>query len=284
MQQRQLIGPMELAQKLGLDNWHVIDCRFYLSNTSQGKQEYTGGHIPGAVFMDLNLDLASAPSPTSGRHPLPDVAAIAATIGRLGMDNQSNVVVYDADSGAMAARCWWIFRWLGHTNIRLLDGGLAAWKRAELPLTSVVPSPRPTTFNAHPRAAAVVSTDELAALIGTDHMPTVFDARDASRFAGAQEPIDPVAGHVPGARSLPFSESLAADGRWKSRQELEVLWQLHLGKRKEATWVAMCGSGVTACHLALSALEAGYSEPRLYAGSWSEWIRDTRRPIATGTG
>ncbi len=273
---------MELVQKLDLDDWHIIDCRFYLSDPIRGRREYASSHVPGAVFMDLNEDLASAPDATTGRHPLPDVAALAATFGHLGMDNQSNVVVYDADTGAMAARCWWIFRWLGHTNVQLLDGGLAAWRRSELPLSSAVPVPRPANFIANRRAAAVISTDELEGLVGTDKLPTVFDARDTSRFAGIHEPIDPVAGHVPGARNLPYTESLRADGQWKSQTELEALWRRHLGEGKRAGWVAMCGSGVTACHLALSSLEAGYSEPRLYAGSWSEWIRDKSRPIATG--
>lgn len=282
--QRQLIGSRELAEKLDLDDWHVIDCRFYLSDAMQGRREYATGHIPGAVFMDLNEDLASAPKATTGRHPLPAVDAIAATIGRLGMANHSNVVVYDADTGAMAARCWWIFRWLGHSNVRLLDGGLAAWCGSELPLSSAIPAPTPAKFIAQPRAAAVISTDELEGLVGTDELPTVIDARDAGRFAGIHEPIDSIAGHLPGARCLPFTESLGADGQWKSRTELETLWRALLGDRRQAKWVAMCGSGVTACHLALSALEAGYPEPRLYAGSWSEWIRDNRRPVATGTG
>lgn len=281
--QRQLISPMELAQKLDCDNWHVIDCRFYLLDALQGRREYAGGHVPGAVFMDLNEDLATSPDATTGRHPLPDVEAIAVTIGGLGMDNQSSVVVYDADTGAMAARCWWIFRWLGHTNVRLLDGGLAAWRRSGLPLTTAVPEPRPAIFIANRRAAAVISTHELEGLIATGDMPTVLDARDKSRFAGIHEPIDPVAGHVPGASNLPFTESLGPDGHWKSQAELEALWQRQLGDDRQAGWVAMCGSGVTACHLALSALEAGYSEPRLYAGSWSEWIRDAGRPVATGT-
>lgn len=282
--QRQLISALELAQKLDLDDWHVIDCRFYLADAGQAYREYRESHIPGAVFMDLNRDLASAPRATTGRHPLPEVEAVAATIGRLGIDNQSNVVVYDADTGAMAARCWWIFRWLGHRKIQLLDGGLAAWSKARLPLTSIVPATTSTHFAAKPGSAPVISTEELEALINTDTMPTVLDARDTHRFAGTHEPIDPVAGHVPGARSLPFTASLRQDGQWKSRKELETLWRQHLGAGKPAAWVAMCGSGVTACHLAVSALEAGYPEPRLYAGSWSEWIRDRRRPIATGSG
>ncbi|MDH5622274.1 MAG: sulfurtransferase, partial [Gammaproteobacteria bacterium] len=262
----------------------VIDCRFYLSDVTQGRREYAEGHVPGAVFMDLNADLASVPDATTGRHPLPAVEAIAAKIGRLGIDNRSNVVVYDTDTGAMAARCWWIFRWLGHSKVQLLDGGLAAWRRSGLPVSSNVPAPNTVNFIARPKASAVIGTNELEGLIGTDNMPTVFDARDTGRFAGMHEPIDPVAGHVPGARNLPYTESLAADGRWKSPTELEALWRRYLGDGKETRWVAMCGSGVTACHLALSALEAGYAEPRLYAGSWSEWIRDRRRPVETGAG
>lgn len=282
MRQQQLISPEELAQKLESDDWHIVDCRFSLSNADQGRQDYRVSHIPGAVFMDLNDDLALTPTATSGRHPLPDVDTIAATIGRLGIDNQSEVVVYDADTGAIAARCWWILRWLGLNTVRLLDGGLAAWKQAGLPLSAEIPLPRSTRFDAKTHDAAVITGDELMAAIDTDRMPIVFDARDASRFAGLTEPIDAVAGHVPGARSLPFTASLDPDGRWRSPAALETLWRQHLGEDRRAGWVAMCGSGVTACHLALSAVEAGYAQPRLYVGSWSEWIRDGRRPVATG--
>jgi thiosulfate/3-mercaptopyruvate sulfurtransferase len=283
MQQSQLISPGELARKSEHEDWRIIDCRFHLADPSRGRQEYEAGHIPGAVFMDLNQDLASPPNSTSGRHPLPDVGTIAATMGRLGIHNGSNVVVYDADVGAMAARCWWILRWLGHGTVRLLDGGLAAWLHAGLPLSAEIPTPQATKFVPSMRGGAVITTDELAALVGTADSPKILDARDANRFAGISEPIDPVAGHVPGAENLPFMASLRPDGRWKGRMELEALWQRYLGDDTQTAWVAMCGSGVTACHLALSAFEAGYSEPQLYAGSWSEWIQEESRPIATGS-
>jgi thiosulfate/3-mercaptopyruvate sulfurtransferase len=284
MQQRQLISPEELSRKRTIENWHVVDCRFYLSDVTQGRREYATAHIPGAVFMDLNLDLASAPSAITGRHPLPDVATITTVIGKNGIDNRSNVVVYDSGNGAMAARCWWIFRWLGHESVRLLDGGLAEWTRAGLPLSSTVCAPRRTRFKAQIRDRAVITTDEITTMLGTDRMHRVFDARDASRFSGTSEPIDSIAGHLPGATNLPFTVSLSNDGLWKDRNELEELWLQHLGNDKQAEWVVMCGSGVTACHLALSAAEAGYSAPRLYVGSWSEWIRDPGRPVATGSG
>jgi thiosulfate/3-mercaptopyruvate sulfurtransferase len=284
MRQRQLISPGELSLERDFENSHIVDCRFWLSDASRGRQEYASGHVPGAVFMDLNQDLASAPGATSGRHPLPDVATIAATIGNLGMDNRSNVVVYDSDNGAMAARCWWIFRWLGHENVRLLVGGLAEWIRAGLPLSVKGSAPRPAHFQANTCDRAVITSEEVAKMLGTDKMQNVFDARDANRFAGIREPIDAIAGHVPGARNLPFISSLKSNGLWKERAGLEELWQRHLGDDREVEWVAMCGSGVTACHLALSAVEAGYSAPRLYVGSWSEWIRDARRPVATGSG
>jgi thiosulfate/3-mercaptopyruvate sulfurtransferase len=282
MRRRQLISTEDLAQKLDHHDWRIVDCRFSLSNAGQGRNEYRASHIPGSVFMDLNEDLASKPTATSGRHPLPDVGTLAETIGRLGIDNQSEVVVYDADNGAMAARCWWIFRWLGHDKVRLLDGGLAAWKEGGFPLSADIPGPRARRFDAKTRVAAVITGDELMDAMGTNRMPRVFDARDTARFAGIVEPIDAVAGHVPGATSLPFASSLGPGGRWRNQSELESLWRQHLGADRRTAWVAMCGSGVTACHLALSAVEAGFSEPRLYVGSWSEWIRDKRRPIATG--
>ncbi len=283
MQRQQLISPGELAQKLDSVDWHIIDCRFHLADAARGRREYAAAHIPGAVFMDLNKDLASVPSSTSGRHPLPEIETIASRIGQLGISNASNVVVYDSDSGAMAARCWWIFRWLGHDRVRLLDGGLTAWVGAHLPLTAETRSAEPTTFVAKPRYNWVISSDELEAELAMADPPTLIDARDAARFAGDNEPIDPIAGHIPGARNLPYTESLQVDGRWNSGVALESLWREHLGDDTTAAWIAMCGSGVTACHLALSAVTAGYAEPRLYVGSWSEWIRDAGRPRATGT-
>ena len=279
MSTHQLVDPNGLRGQLDNQELRIIDCRFDLADPSAGRREYAAAHIPGAVFMDLNDDLASRPGEQTGRHPLPDVARAEATIGRLGIGNTSSVVVYDNGNGAMAARAWWLFRWLGHRKVQLLDGGMSAWKAENYPLNGAVVRPDPTRFIARVRDELVITSGEICANIDDIESLNLLDARDASRFAGEQEPIDKVAGHVPGARNLPFPESLNADGSWKDREELGEMWARYLGHNKHTEWVAMCGSGVTACHLALSALEAGYREPRLYVGSWSEWITDLSRPI-----
>ena len=278
----QLISAEELDKLPDSDNICIVDCRFDLADPAAGRRSYDSAHIPGAVFLDLNKDLASVQTASSGRHPLPDSAILEQTLGRLGIDNETRVVVYDANNGAMAARAWWMLRWLGHDNVCLLDGGLARWSQ-RFALSAVQSPVRPRTFKAQERpemlitSAEIVAADDVAAL-------NLIDARDAARFRGEHEPIDPVAGHIPGARNLPFVESLTADGVWKSALELEALWTDCLGQNKATPWVAMCGSGVTACHLAISALQAGYQQPRLYVGSWSEWIADSSRPIAVGEG
>jgi thiosulfate/3-mercaptopyruvate sulfurtransferase len=279
LKSHQLISAKELNEQMDRQELGVIDCRFGLADSTAGRRAYEAGHIPGAVFMDLNEDLASAPEDGTGRHPLPDVEEIAATIGRLGIGNTTPVVVYDADSGAMAARTWWILRWLGHNNVRLLDGGMAAWTASRYALSSVVESPKPIEFIARVRAELVITSEEICAHADGIESLNLLDARDAGRFAGEHEPIDKVAGHVPGARNLPFQNSLNVDGSWKSREALVELWSGCLGGSRQTEWVAMCGSGVTACHLAVSAVEAGYREPRIYVGSWSEWISDSERPI-----
>jgi len=279
MSSHQLVDPKRLKGELDNQDLKIVDCRFDLADPSAGRRDYDAAHIPGAVFMDLNDDLASRPNEQTGRHPLPDVARIEATIGRLGIGNSTTVVVYDNANGAMAARAWWIFRWLGHADVRLLDGGLSAWRAVSYPINGTVESPAPADFVAQVRDELVITTAEIFARVEDMDSLNLLDARDAGRFAGEQEPIDKVAGHVPGARNLPFPESLNAAGRWKGREELGELWSRFLGNSKQTEWVAMCGSGVTACHLALSAVEAGYKEPRLYIGSWSEWISDPGRPI-----
>jgi thiosulfate/3-mercaptopyruvate sulfurtransferase len=212
------------------------------------------------------------------------VAAITASFGQLGISNDTAVVVYDSDNGAIAARTWWTLRWLGHTNVRLLDGGMNAWQQEAYPLSAATVLRQPVEFVSTVRDELVIATAEIQAAARHGLELNLFDARDATRFSGEEEPIDAVAGHIPGARCLPFAVSLTDDGHWKSVAALRELWQSHLGPDTQQEWVVMCGSGVTACHLALSAVAAGYRDPRLYAGSWSEWITDPGRPVALGLG
>ncbi len=279
-----LIDAEQLSRHLDDPDYRVLDCRFNLADTEAGRRAYVDGHIPGAVYADLDKDLSGPIQPDSGRHPLPDVSTAAKTIGRLGIDGASRVVVYDGDNGSIAARAWWLLRWLGHERAQLLDGGIDAWCRAGEPLSQVTHVVKQRCFEARPRHGMVLTTAEIAANVETMSEFRLVDARDAARFRGELEPIDIVAGHIPGATNLPYSESLAADGTWKPQAALESVWRAHLGEDRRAPWSVMCGSGVTACHHVISALLGGHTEPRVYVGSWSEWIRDPERPIAAGEG
>lgn len=279
-----LISVSELRSRIDDPGLRLIDCRFDLADPCAGRQDYLQGHIPGAVYADLDRDLAAPISPQSGRHPLPDVTKFTATLARWGVSNVSDVVVYDAASGAVAARAWWLLRWLGHERVRLLDGGYAHWTAAGGSVASGAEKVPAADFVPRAREEIVLTTAELANDIEGIAATGLYDARDTARFRGAIEPIDPVAGHIPGSQSLPYPVSLNEDGSWKSKAALRELWLAVLGENTNTPWAVMCGSGVTACHLAISGMEAGYREPRLYVGSWSEWIRDPQRPVALGEG
>ena len=281
MQNSPLISVSELRARLESDSLRVVDCRFDLMNPGAGREQYLEDHVPGAVYADLDKDLAAPVTAGSGRHPLPGVADLAATLGQLGISNDSSVVVYDGGNGGVAARLWWLLWWLGHDAVALLDGGYAAWRAAQLPLRSGEEAAAVAEFSADVRKDSVLELRELLEKSASDDGVCLVDGRDAARFRGEVEPIDAVAGHVPGARNLPFTDAVAADGRCKSSDELRQLWQSVIGD-EALEFAVMCGSGVTACHLALSAVVAGYPMPRVYVGSWSEWIRDPARPIATG--
>lgn len=260
----------------------VIDCRFELSDPSAGRSGYEQQHIPGAVFLDLDEDLAGPTGPNTGRHPLPDVDAIVATLSGLGIGNASRVVVYDGNNAGIAARAWWLLRWLGHDEVWVLDGGFAEWRRYGFPMESDVTTRSPAPFEANLRNELVLSTREIEDRLGDMGSLRLVDARDEARFLGEIEPIDPVAGHIPGALNLPFTRFLRDDGTWRPLHERAAVVEALLGTDRNQRWGVMCGSGVTACHLVISALETGYREPRVYVGSWSEWIRDPGRPVALG--
>lgn len=287
-----LIGVQELKEHLHEREWRVVDCRFDLARPEQGFEEYLQAHIPGAVYAHLDRDLAAPVTASTGRHPLPAPQDFARKLGELGVNPGTRVVVYDQAGGAIAARLWWMLLWVGHAHVRLLDGGFAAWQRHGLPTEGGAHQVEPQSYEGQPDPGMVVSTADIeAALAGGTPLPLV-DARDEARFRGDSEPIDAVAGHVPGARNFPFSRNLTGQGTWRPPEELRAAWETVLGREGPESakgsgrvpgsgWAVMCGSGVTACHLALSAALAGLPPPRLYAGSWSEWIRDPRRPIAT---
>jgi thiosulfate/3-mercaptopyruvate sulfurtransferase len=257
----------------------IVDCRHDLARPEWGAQAYAAGHVPGAWYGRLDRDLSGPVRPASGRHPLPDPDRLAATLGGWGIDRGVQVVAYDQGSGAIAARLWWLLRFLGHERAALLDGGFAAWQAAGLPVSTEEPRPAARAFAGAPRPAWVATADDVARGLERGEIVLV-DARAADRFAGRNETLDPVAGHVPGARNHPFTRNLGADYRFLPPQELGRLWLETLGGASPQTVVAMCGSGVTACHNLLAMERAGLVGARLYAGSWSEWCRDPTRPVA----
>jgi thiosulfate/3-mercaptopyruvate sulfurtransferase len=277
-----LIEVASLQAILGDPGVVLLDCRFDLLNPEAGLQAYRAGHIPGARFADLNKDLSAPVSTDSGRHPLPDPTVLAATLERLGIGDHTQVIAYDEANGSIAARAWWLLRWLGHGSIAVLNGGLKAWIAAGGALESGGDngvgreSPSPVRFTPRVDATAVVDAEQVASSL-TDPRQVLVDARLPERFAGMVEPIDPVAGHIAGAVNHPFTRNLAADGRFLEARELRRLWDERLAGRSPDQVVAMCGSGVTACHNLLSLELAGLSGARLYAGSWSEWIKDPTR-------
>ncbi len=273
-----LVNADWLAPRLGRPDVKIVDTRFNLSDTSAGRRAYEAAHLPGAVYMHLDDDLSGLVTSGSGRHPLPPAEEFAARLGASGIGNADIVVIYDAAGGAIAARCWWMLRWLGHQRAAILDGGFSAWKAGGYPLASGRSPVSPEVYEARPRPWMVASTDDvLDGMTRGDIL--LVDAREPERFQGLTEPIDAVAGRVPGAVNFPFRDNLATDDRLLPAPELRKRWIGKLSGRAPGQVVCMCGSGVTAC-LDLLAMElAGLGGARLYAGSWSEWIRDPGRPV-----
>ena len=293
MSQTTLITARQLAARLEDPDVAVIDCRFDLARPQWGRDAYAGARIPRSLYAHLDHDLSGKTSASTGRHPLPPIDEMAARLGRWGIDAQVQVIAYDQSSGAWAARLWWLLRWLGHTRVAVLDGGFAAWQEERLPLeTTPADSPARTRrerparhFDPRPDAEMVVSTAELEALVASRRFAAadivLVDARSADRFAGRNEGIDPVAGHIPGARNHPFTDNVDAAGRFLARGALRERFARTLEGVPPDAAICMCGSGVTACHNLLAMEVAGLQGARLYAGSWSEWIKDPKRPIAT---
>jgi len=278
-----LIDANTLSQHLSDPQWVILDCRHDLMNADVGRNAFAEGHIEGAQFANIDTDLSGpkvgADGVFRGRHPLPDRAALLETLRRWGISEGSQVVAYDAHGGMYAARLWWLLRWVGHGAVAVLDGGLAAWSAAGKTLvTSVTEHPR---GNLADKAALVrtVSAGELLENLDTKRLQVV-DARANDRFRGENETIDPVGGHIPGARNRFFKDNLQADGRFKDAATLKQELAATVGEPSAA--VMQCGSGVTACHNLLALEVAGLPGAALYPGSWSEWCADSTRPVATG--
>ncbi len=279
-----LIEPAELAARTDDTDWAVLDCRFELLRPEAGANAYAQGHVPHAIYAHLEHDLSGPVTPTSGRHPLPALEAFVATLGRWGIDENVQVIAYDQNNGAHASRLWWLLRWVGHLRVAVLNGGFAAWQQAGLPVSQQTGVRQPRRFGIHPARATLVSTVELEKLQRGGQLVsgerTLIDARSADRFAGQNETLDPVAGHIPGAKNHPFAHNVDAQGRFLPAASLRAKWLETLQGKPPTTAIAMCGSGVTACHNLLALEVSGLPGAGLYAGSWSEWIRDPERPVA----
>lgn len=281
-----LVDCQTLADHIGDPGWRVFDCRFDLAATERGRQAHAESHIPGAAYAHLDDVLSSPITADSGRHPLPDITRLCDWLGQNGVGPGTQVVVYDDTGGSIAVRLWWLLRWLGHDEVAVLDGGWTQWTARGYVTESTYPSrPDRSMFTGQPDWAQVMTTGQILSSINNGERGTALvDVRAAERFVGALEPIDPVPGHVPGAFNLPFVQLLDSDQCFLPAAELRGIFDRLLGDQMDLDIVAMCGSGVTACHALLALEAAGLQRGRLYAGSWSEWIRDPSRPVATGSG
>ncbi|WP_420642721.1 sulfurtransferase [Candidatus Leptofilum sp.] len=268
-----LIDAQTLAENIGNPNWVIVDCRFSLADTAAGYQNYQQAHIPGAVYAHLDDDLSGPPATDHGRHPLPTPQRLAQLFSFLGIDEMSQVVAYDDAGGMIAARLWWMLRYMRHEAVAVLDGGWQAWQTAGLPTKSGVERNEPAQFSGRPQPKWLVTLDEV------ESQPLLVDSRGPARYRGEIEPIDPQPGHIPGAVNLPFENQLDANGRFRPAEEMKAQITAVLGKMRPDAVTFYCGSGVTACVNLLAMAHVGLGNGRLYVGSWSEWSNDPERPV-----
>ena len=274
-----LISTEALAAHLADPALVVVDCRHNLADIGAGELAYRAAHLPGAHFLHLDHDLSGVKTGKNGRHPLPEIGALSATLGRIGIDASKQVVAYDQNHGMWASRLWWLLHWLGHDRAAVLDGGIDKWVAEGRPLTAELPLARAARFV--PRPGRIASADEILRHLG-DGTLTVLDARAPERYHGDIEPIDPVAGHIPGAINRPYTQNLTPQGTLKPAEALRPEFEAQLAGRAPGSVVHQCGSGVTACHNVRAMAIAGLPGSRLYPGSWSEWVSDPSRPVARG--
>lgn len=275
-----LVDTGTLAALLADPHVVVVDCRFDLANTSAGEHAYGQAHIPGAVYAHLDRDLSGTKNGKNGRHPLPTADALVVALGRLGIDAGMQVVAYDQDSGMYASRLWWLLRWMGHDAVAVLDGGFAKWTAEQRATTAGIENRPARAFVGEPHASLMVTADQVPALLASPDARLV-DARAPERFRGDVEPLDPVAGHIPGAVNRFFQRNLD-NGHFRTPDDLRASFGELLGPVNADRVVCYCGSGVTACHNLLALEHAGLHGARLYPGSWSEWVSDSTRPVERG--
>jgi thiosulfate/3-mercaptopyruvate sulfurtransferase len=276
-----LVDTETLSRHIDDPRWVVVDCRFSLADPAAGRRAYDAGHLPGARYAHIEEDLSSPVTPTSGRHPLPPPNTLAEKLGRWGIDKHKQVVVYDDTFGAMASRLWWLLRWLGHEAVALLDGGFPKWQREGRPVTRELPVLQSVPFHATINDALCMDTGQVEAMQRARH-GLLVDARADERYRGEVEPLDKVAGHIPGAVNMPYEDNLDFSGEFMSDEALREHYLAVIRDTAPADVVHMCGSGVTACHNILAMEHAGLPGAKLYPGSWSEWITDPNRPVAKG--
>jgi len=267
-----LIDALSLRENLGDSSWAVVDCRFSLAEPEAGQRAYLEAHIPGAIYAHLDNDLSNPPTTDHGRHPLPPPEILVARFSRMGIGPDTQVVAYDDANGMIASRLWWMLRYMGHTAVAVLDGGWPAWETAGLPTRSGEETRATAVFQGKPRREWLILVDEVP------HVPLLVDSRDAARYRGELETIDPVAGHIPGAVNYYYQANWTADGRYLSTDKLRAQFTNLLGETPPEQATFYCGSGVSACVNLLAMAHAGLGNGRLYAGSWSEWCRDPDRP------
>lgn len=274
-----IISAAELAANLHKPDWVIFDCRFSLADTTAGAKAYRQGHIPGARHADLNQQLSAPVKDYTGRHPLPNFVGLSKQLAAWGVSNRSQVAVYDDAGGAFAGRLWWLLRSMGHQDVAVLDGGINHWQKQNLPVTTMLPKIIAGHFRCYLDEKQWLSASEVENALAGNSI-TLIDARTPERFQGRQEPMDPVAGHIPKAVNRPFQLNLDKAGLFLPAQQLKTQFQTLTHSRPPTQVVHMCGSGVTACHNLLAMEVAGLSGSKLYAGSWSEWIVNKNRPVA----
>lgn len=278
---RTIVTPATLAARLDDPDWCIVDCRFSLGDPQAGRRAWAEGHIPGAIYAHLDDDLAALVGAETGRHPLPEVIEFARTLAQWGIGPDTQVVAYDDAGGAIAARLWWMLRWVGHPAAAVLDGGIGRWTREGRAVTTDVRRRPVARFHPKLRSDMICGAMSLARELENDQC-ILMDARAAARFLGQEEPLDARAGHIPGAVNHPFQASLDHDGSFLDPALLRQCFDAALAGHSPSQVVCMCGSGVTACHLLLAMAVAGYDGARLYPGSWSHWITDPARPVEKG--
>ena len=275
-----IVSTEVLAENVSNSDWEILDCRISLTDHDAGLKGYRENHIPYAQFCHIEDDFCSPITDQSGRHPLPDIPKLLQKLGNIGINNNTQVIVYDDANGAYASRVWWQLRELGHYNVAVLDGGITQWIKEGRELTQLVPNIDATEYSGSFNTKSVVTTDQVLQNL-SEHTFTLLDARTIERFKGDEEPIDPIAGRIPDSINRPFQQNLDENGLFLSTDKLKEQFE-NLIEETDMPIVHLCGSGITACHNKLAMEIAGLAGSKVYIGSWSEWIRNPERPIATG--